>query len=280
MNVPLTNILNAVRLGRRSIILVPRIFDQNSFNGASNSTYTTTNSVLQTLTYNVTNAQGQLQLLLKPSANYIGPVSPIFYVSSSPIGPLFPALRFAALRFQLSFTFGDTPISAQGTNFTAFALMPFTNQLLATFTNGVPNSPTNNFTAFINWGDNSTNSGVIVTNLNGRKEVLGSHTYTNAGDYPIYLTIQSTFGASATVVSTAMFRPALSLARAGATKCRQLAGLGDRLSIAIQHQPVGGKLAGGHQFLRADGLSKRRYQQHDRRQSLLPAQKIRAGNVL
>ncbi len=93
--------------------------------------------------------------------------------------------------------------------------MPFTNQLLATFTNGVPTSPTNNFTAFINWGDNSTNSGVIAR-VQRPKEVLGSHTYTNAGDYPIYLTIQSTVGASATVVSTASVPPTLSIDPAGA----------------------------------------------------------------
>jgi hypothetical protein len=94
--------------------------------------------------------------------------------------------------------------------------MPFTNQLLATFTNGVPASSTNNFTAFINWGDNSTNSGVMALGSNGQKEVLGSHTYTNAGDYPIYLTIQSTVGASATVVSTAIVPPSLSLTRSTA----------------------------------------------------------------
>jgi len=56
----------------------------------------------------------------------------------------------------------DTVISAIPTNFTATALMPFTNLLLATFTNGVPNSATNNFTVFINWGDNSTNGGLIL----------------------------------------------------------------------------------------------------------------------
>jgi hypothetical protein len=98
-----------------------------------------------------------------------------------------------------------------GTNFVVNALTPFTNQLLATFTNGVPNSSTNSFTAFVNWGDNSTNSGVMATDSNGQKEVLGSHTYTNAGNYPIYLTIKSTAGASATVVSTAIVPPGLSL---------------------------------------------------------------------
>jgi len=91
----------------------------------------------------------------------------------------------------------------------------FTNLLLATFTNGVPNSATNNFAVPINWGDNSTNGGLIVTNLAGWKEVRGSHTYTNAGNYPVYLTLQSVPGASTTVVSTASVPPAVSLTRTG-----------------------------------------------------------------
>jgi cyclophilin family peptidyl-prolyl cis-trans isomerase len=220
VNVTLTNILNAVGLDGEALYWSASFADQNSFNGASNSIYITTNSVLKTLTYNVTNAQGQLQLFLKPSANYTGPVTLIFYVSSNPNWGYyfqnFPPSYWPPYDSQAcSFTFGDTPISAQGTNFTAFALVPFTNQLLATFINGVPNSPTNNFTAFINWGDNSTNSGVIVNGLNGRKNVLGSHTYTNPGDYPIYLTIQSTVGASTTLVSTSSVPPALKLSRAG-----------------------------------------------------------------
>ena len=208
INIPLTNVLNAVGLDSQTLYWYVQFADQSSFNGASNSTYTTTSSVFKTLTYNVTNAQGQLQLILKPSANYTGPVTLYFYVSSN---PGFPSYDFQ----KYSFAFGDTPISTQGTNFTAFALMPFTNQSLATFTNGVPNSPTNNFTAFVNWGDNSTNIGIIANGLSGRKNVLGSHTYTNAGDYPIYLTIQSTAGASATVVSTANVPPTLSLTLAG-----------------------------------------------------------------
>jgi hypothetical protein len=114
-----------------------------------------------------------------------------------------------------TFAFGDTPVSAQPTNFTAFALVSFTNQLLATFTNGVPNSAVTNFTAFINWGDNSTNTGVIVTNLLNQKEVLGAHIYTNAGDYPVYITIQSYLGAAATVVATASVPPSVSLATVG-----------------------------------------------------------------
>jgi cyclophilin family peptidyl-prolyl cis-trans isomerase len=219
-NVTLTNAVNAVGLDGGQLYWSAQFADLPSFNGASNSTYTATNSLLKILTYNVTNAQGQLQLLVKPSANYAGPVNLIFYVSSNPNWVFyfqnFPPSSWPPYDSQTySFTFGDTPISAQGTNFTALALMPFTNQLLATFTNGVPGSPTNNFSAYINWGDNSTNSGIIANGLNGRKNVLGSHTYTNAGNYPIYLTIQSTVGASATVISTANVPPTLSSTLAG-----------------------------------------------------------------
>jgi hypothetical protein len=114
-----------------------------------------------------------------------------------------------------NFSFGDTPVSARATNFTVPALALFSNQLVATFTNGIPNSSTNSFGALINWGDNSTNSGVIMTNSLGLKEVRGSHMYTNSGDYPVYISIQSTLGASATVVSTSTVPPSLSLTRSG-----------------------------------------------------------------
>jgi cyclophilin family peptidyl-prolyl cis-trans isomerase len=116
---------------------------------------------------------------------------------------------------QFTVAVGDTAISAYATNFVASPGRPFPDQSLAAFTNGVPNSPAGNFTAFINWGDNSTNSGVIFTNASGSKEVHGGHTYTNAGHYPVYVTIQSALGAEATVVATAIVPPSVSLTRTG-----------------------------------------------------------------
>jgi cyclophilin family peptidyl-prolyl cis-trans isomerase len=182
----------------------------------ANSSVSATNSFINIIT-------NQLQMVVVPNTNYAGPVSFVFVVASFPYWNYFPFTTWFYYPSQYpydsqtyTFTFGDTAISALGTNFVANVLTPFTNQLLATFTNGVPNSPTNNFTAFINWGDNSTNSGIIATGSNGQKKVLGSHTYTNAGDYPIYLTIQSTVGASATVVSTASVPPTLNIIPAGA----------------------------------------------------------------
>ena len=169
--------------------------DTNSSVSATNSFYTL-----------VTN---QMRFVVVPNTNYAGPVSLIFYVSASP--------GFGTYDQQIyTFAFGDTGISAVASNFIAPPLTGFSNQLLATFTNGFANSPATNFSALINWGDNSTNSGAITTNSLGRKEVRGSHRYTNSGDYPVYLTIQSQFGASATVVCTSTVPPSLSLARLGA----------------------------------------------------------------
>ncbi|HWY31363.1 MAG TPA: hypothetical protein VNX46_11430, partial [Candidatus Acidoferrum sp.] len=47
------------------------------------------------------------------------------------------------------------------------------------------------------------------------KEVLGAHIYTNAGTYPVYITIQSYLGAAATVMATANVPPSISLTTAG-----------------------------------------------------------------
>jgi cyclophilin family peptidyl-prolyl cis-trans isomerase len=204
-NVTLTNILNAVGLDGQTLYWD---VEPTDYNAVSNSIVNTTNSVYRVLTYNVTNASGQIQLLLKPSANYVGPVNIYFFVSASTSFQTYDEQEYP-------FAFGDTPVLGQATNFTVPALAPFTNQLLAEFTNGVPTSPVTNFTAFINWGDNSTNSGIIVTNLLHQKEVLGAHTYTNAGTYPVYITIQSYLGAATTVIATANVPPTMSLTTAG-----------------------------------------------------------------
>ncbi len=214
MNVTLTNFQNAVGLDGQTLYWFPRFVNLASSNAASNSTYNVSNSMYKTLTYNITNTQGQMQFFLKPSTNYVGPVSVNFIVSSSSIWNLAPTL-FPYDQQIYTFVFGDTPIAAQATNFTALEMTSFTNQLMATFTNGIPNSAPTNFNAFINWGDNITNSGVVLTNASGLNGVYGSHTYTNAGDYPVYITIQSYIGAAATVVATASVPPSLSLTTVG-----------------------------------------------------------------
>ena len=184
----LTNTVTAIDLESNTPSFAFQFLDQNSLLNASNSTINQTSG----------------QLILIPATNYVGPVNLVVGVA--------PNSLFINYDQQIyRFAFGDTAISATPSNFTATVSAPFTNMLLATFVNGVANSPTNNFTASINWGDNSTNGGLIITNLAGSKEVHGTHSYTNAGNYPVYLTIQSTLGASTTVVCTGSIPPMMSL---------------------------------------------------------------------
>ena len=192
VNGRLTNMVAALDLESNAMFFALDYIDQNAFLNASNSTMNLTSG----------------QMIVIPATNYVGSVKLIVGVSSTSLFSTYDSQIY-------TFTFGDTVIYAVPSNFVATVRVPFTNQLVALFTNGVPNSLTNNFTAAINWGDNSTNGGVIVTNLAGWKEVRGSHTYTNAGNYPVYLTIQSTLGANATLVCTGSVPPMMSLTRTG-----------------------------------------------------------------
>jgi cyclophilin family peptidyl-prolyl cis-trans isomerase len=192
INGRLTNSLSALDLESNAMYYGFSIVDLNTY---LNSTM---------VSFNGTNGQ----FVIVPNASYSGPLSFSFAVS--------PNTNFSPCDSQTyTFAVGDTAISALASNFTAQALSTFTNQLIASFTNSVPNSATNNFAASINWGDNVISGGVIVSNLAGRKEVRGSHTYTNVGNYPVYLTVLSAFGARTTVVCTASVPPALGLARTG-----------------------------------------------------------------
>lgn len=184
-----TNYISAVDLEGNALYYDAYFADQNAFN---NSTVTNYND----------------QFVVVPNPGYFGPLR--YYVAVS------QSFFFTSFDYQeFNFAVGDTAISAIPTNFIARPLVPFTNQILATFTNGFANSPTGNFLASINWGDNSVTLGNIVTNSSGRKEVRGTHTYTNSGHYPIYVRILSAFGAETTVVATAYVQPSLSLTRTG-----------------------------------------------------------------
>jgi cyclophilin family peptidyl-prolyl cis-trans isomerase len=192
VNTRLTNIVTALDLETNTPTWYVTFNDEASYLSASNSTWNPANG----------------ELVVIPNTNYTGPVNVIAYVA--------PDGYFNTYDLQVyTLAIGDTAILAVPTNFNATASVPFTNRLLATFTNGVPNSAVTNFTASINWGDNIIGPGVIVTNLSGRKEVSGAHTYTNEGNYPVYLTLQSAAGARTTLVSTASVRPTLNLARIG-----------------------------------------------------------------
>ncbi len=204
VNGSLTNIVTALDLEGDSLYWYVINLDINS----TNSTGSLNN--------------GQLQWVTVPNTNFVGSSMYYFVVAPFPYWNYYPfstwfndPSHFPYARQKYTFTFGDTPIAARGTDFAAAVNTLFTNQPLATFTNGVSGSAVTHFVAAINWGDNTTNNGVIITNATGLKTVLGAHTYAQAGTYPIYVTIQSQLGVAATVVSTANIPPSLTLTVTG-----------------------------------------------------------------
>jgi hypothetical protein len=87
----------------------------------------------------------------------------------------------------------------------AVAGQAFINVVLATFTDAAANAGPTDFVAAIAWGDGITTSSSTVTALGqGRFDVLGTHTYVNAGTYTfsVQVTDQKS-GASALATSTA-----------------------------------------------------------------------------
>jgi len=218
VNVTLTNFFNAVELDGYTLYWFPEFADQTSGDAVSDLSGNYSDSVLQTLTYNVTNTQGHLQLFVKPATNYAGPVNIYFIVSINYQWDLYQKFNLPLPPYDLqeyTFVFGDTPIVAQPASLAPQTTAPFMNLLLATFTNGVAGSAVTNFSASINWGDNSITAGTITTNLARFKEVRGSHAYTNSGDYPVYITIQSALGVTATVSNTLTVAPGLRASRSG-----------------------------------------------------------------
>lgn len=216
VNTPATNILNAFELDGEPLSWF--LFDDNAAAQTNSLNGGTTNSLLKSFTYNVTNSDGQIQFYLKPPANFTGQVAYQWVVSSSSSW-LFDYQNGFGLPpyYYLTyyFTFGDTPIRAQAAPTPPQVPGTFTNLLLATFTNGVAGSAATNFTASIQWGDDTITAGVISTNAARIKQVLGSHAYTNSGIYPIAITLQSTVGASAVVTNTVTVVPSLSAMPAG-----------------------------------------------------------------
>jgi peptidyl-prolyl cis-trans isomerase A (cyclophilin A) len=214
VNVTLTNFINAVELDSYALYWFPQFADQNSANAAPNSSLNISNSALQTLTYNVTNVDGQIQIFIVPATNYAGPVSIYFDVSAYSSWQTdyeYFGINDPYAEREYTFVFGDTPIAAQAASVAPQKSGVFTNLLLAAFTNGVAGSAVTNFSAAINWGDDTITAGAITTNAAGFKQVFGSHAYTNSGDYPVYITVQSGLGVTAVVSNTVTVPPSLTL---------------------------------------------------------------------
>ena len=199
VNTSLTNYLGAVELDGDPLYWYGGFLDEQSYYAALNSFFYEFTNSLNILTYSVTNIDGTLLLVITPTTNYVGQVNLLFNVSPSNDWTPSSGQPYAQQAFH--FVIGDTPITGQPNSVTVRAAAPFTNALLATFTNGLPGSAATNFTAYLNWGDDSTNFAVVTASAAGIKSVWGTHTYDWPGNYPVYVTVQSAIGATTTLLS-------------------------------------------------------------------------------
>jgi cyclophilin family peptidyl-prolyl cis-trans isomerase len=211
VNTAVTNVLNAFELDNETLYWFPFYGNFNAQFFASASV-ATSNSVLKSLTYNVTNPAGQLQIYVTPATSFTGQVAYQFVVSpdSSWYHDYTNGLNPPYTYQNCYITFGDTPINAQASVPPPQWPGTFTNLLLATFTNGVSASAVTNFTATVQWGDDSITAASIATNSARMKLLLGAHTYANSGVYPITITVQSGLGVTAVVTNAITVVPPLS----------------------------------------------------------------------
>jgi hypothetical protein len=106
-------------------------------------------------------------------------------------------------------TVSDPAVVGTGVTLTVNQGVPFNNQAVATFVDpGGPEALTD-YSATINWGDNSTSSGTITLS-NGTFTVSGSHLYTQLlGSIPITITLTHDNAPSSVVPSTVVVAPSI-----------------------------------------------------------------------
>ncbi|OYV91691.1 MAG: hypothetical protein B7Z73_05355, partial [Planctomycetia bacterium 21-64-5] len=75
---------------------------------------------------------------------------------------------------------------------------------VATFTDADPAGAVGDYTVTINWGDNTSTTGVVTTEAGGGFAVEGSHAYAEEGTFTYTVTINDAGGAKATVSAVAV----------------------------------------------------------------------------
>jgi hypothetical protein len=102
------------------------------------------------------------------------------------------------------YVFGLLPVATGGFTVTAMEGKKFTSQPLATFTDPEGAGSLANYSATIDWGDNSTSVGTITFSAaTATFTVKGSHTYTEESQPTITVTIQKGSAPAVTVTSSA-----------------------------------------------------------------------------
>jgi hypothetical protein len=101
-----------------------------------------------------------------------------------------------------SVTITDPSVVGSGQGFNAVEGMKFTGQAVATFTDPPGAEPLADYSASINWGDNTSSAGTITV-AGGTFTVAGDHTYAEEGKFTVTVTIHHDHAPDTTVTATA-----------------------------------------------------------------------------
>jgi hypothetical protein len=96
----------------------------------------------------------------------------------------------------------DAALTATGTTLSAVEGGRF-NGIVASFTDADPNAVAGNYSSTITWGDGHLSAGTVTANAAGGFNVVGTNTYTAAGNNSVHVAIQDSGGASASTTSSA-----------------------------------------------------------------------------
>jgi hypothetical protein len=106
-----------------------------------------------------------------------------------------------------TWTVADAPLSAQGVPITETAGLRFDQEIVATFTDTDPLRQASDYSAAINWGDGTTNSGEI-DGASGAFTVAGGHVYGRAGVFAVTVTVIDPAGGIVTAAGSAIIAAA------------------------------------------------------------------------
>lgn len=96
----------------------------------------------------------------------------------------------------------DAPLRPRGVPVTAAEAIEFSG-VVVTFTDDNPYGTETDFSASIDWGDNTVTPADVVANLTGGFDVVGTHTYALRGSYGVTVKIADIGGVKVTAATTA-----------------------------------------------------------------------------
>jgi FG-GAP-like repeat len=99
-------------------------------------------------------------------------------------------------------TVADAPLTATGIDISPTEGVSFTG-VVSHFTDADPQGMVGDYSAQIDWGDNTHSTGIVAAASSGGFDVTGTHTYGSAGHVPVTVTITDVGGSSTASSSTA-----------------------------------------------------------------------------